>query len=468
MEKTCPDCGVSYSGDEHLCAHAPTVESDGGAQGDPLLGLEIDGRARVERFLGAGGMGNVYVARQLDGTDRRVAVKFVREELLRDGAFEKRFWREIRTMSSVNHKNVVIVYFAGVAEVDDRRLPYLAMELLEGDSLERFVSAGKPLPIDRALRMAAGVLEGLEALHGAGLVHRDLKLSNVFVLAGSDEVKILDFGLARPVEGEATPITAVSAVVGTPGYMSPEHLMGHETDARSDLYSFGVMLHVMVTGAMPGVDDSGKLQDPSVRFPQLELPKGLCDLLASLLALPRDQRPQRAAEALERLTAADRQMEEAATVLEPLLPEPDTFALRDELEAAREEPDTGEEELAPELTIPRPCLDGGGFPVVQLTPGTLEQASRVESVRAERSRTFEFIAQMWHPGLRTILLVIALLAALAAGGYALWEYTDGFGSTTESEEESGVPGGTESARVMMAGLEKVEPLEKGKGERCEG
>ena len=158
------------------------------------MGLEIDGRIRVERFLGAGGMGNVYVARQLDGTERLVAVKFIREELLVDEAFRARFWREIRTMSSANHRNVVTVHFAGVARVDDRELPYLAMELLEGDSLERFVAAGRPLPLHRAVKMAEGILEGLAALHGAGLVHRDLKLSNVFVLKNSDEVKILDFG----------------------------------------------------------------------------------------------------------------------------------------------------------------------------------------------------------------------------------------------------------------------------------
>lgn len=447
-----------------MCAHAPTAESEVEAQGDPLLGLEIDGRVRVERFLGAGGMGNVYVARQLDGTERLVAVKFVREELLQDDAFEKRFWREIRTMSSVNHRNVVVVYFAGVASVDDRRLPYLAMELLEGDSLERFVSAGRPLPLDRAFKMAEGILEGLAALHGAGLVHRDLKLSNVFVLKGSDEVKILDFGLARPVVGEATPITSVSAVVGTPGYMSPEHLMGYETDARSDLYSFGVMLHVMVTGAMPGVDDSGKLQDPSVRFPHLALPRGVCDFLASLLALARDQRPQSAEEALHLLIEAGRPREEVVQDPDPA-PVPDPFAFRDATPGT--EPETTEDDLALEPVPAPPVLDAGGFPIVQLTPGTLEQASRVESVSAERSRTFEFIARMGRPSIRTILLVLALLAALAAGGYALWEATGGFGGLGESEGQSGARRPESTAEEVTDEIEEWTHRDKEWEEQCE-
>jgi predicted esterase len=203
--------------------------------------------------IAAGGMGEVHRARQLK-LHRDVAIKVLPSELAADPARLARFEREARTASALNHPNIVTIY--DVAEHEGTT--YIAMELVEGRTLRELIAAG-PLPIDRAVRLASQIADGLAKAHAVGIVHRDIKPANVMVTADG-LVKILDFGLAKlftPAVGQeiagATLATETreGVVVGTPHYMSPEQLSGDAVDHRSDQFAFGVVLYEMVSGKPP-------------------------------------------------------------------------------------------------------------------------------------------------------------------------------------------------------------------------
>ena len=216
----------------------------------PLSAGAKVGRYEIVEPLGAGGMGEVWRARD-PRLGRDVAVKVLREDGFRDADRIARFHAEARAASALNHPNIVAVYDIG--EEDGRT--YLAMELLEGSSLREILDAGPP-PLSKALSIAAQIAEGLAAAHARGIVHRDLKPENVIVTTDG-VVKILDFGLAKasPLarSGEdqttsVTPGTTPGVILGTVGYMSPEQAAGGAADHRSDQFSFGTILYELITG----------------------------------------------------------------------------------------------------------------------------------------------------------------------------------------------------------------------------
>jgi serine/threonine protein kinase/tetratricopeptide (TPR) repeat protein len=202
---------------------------------------------RLTGTLGQGGMGVVY-----DGIDtrlgRRVALKTIRPDVLDDDVARERFWREARLAASVNHPHVCQIY--EIAEAHGRL--FIAMERLEGEPLSARLSRG-PVPLPDTVRIGLEILSALAALHGCGIVHRDLKPSNIFLTAFG--VKLLDFGLARPVieDAERTRIelTQQGTIMGTPKYMTPEQLQGRRIDARTDLFATGVILYEMLAGRTP-------------------------------------------------------------------------------------------------------------------------------------------------------------------------------------------------------------------------
>lgn len=304
-EKLCPSCGTKCGREMISCPHDGTGLVSRGTEEDPFIGLEIDGRVRIDRYMGAGGMGHVYVGTQLDATAREVAVKFIRHELLRGAEDEKRFFREIRTLATAAHANVVSVYFSGHANVTGRQIPYFAMELLDGRPFSDIVGSGRTLAPLRAVRLSASIASGLSALHHSGIVHRDLKPANVLLLEGQeDAIKILDFGLAKPIENEnETTVTVGNLIMGTPAYMSPEQMMALELDARSDLYSLGVMLYEALSGKRPPRPGAGESVPLDEACGGLSLPKSLIDLTHQLMMMDRAERPESAQIVLRRLRA---------------------------------------------------------------------------------------------------------------------------------------------------------------------
>ena len=204
----------------------------------------------VLESVGEGGMGAVYKARD-KRLGRLVALKVLRPDWTSDAEQRQRFVREARTASALNHPNILVIY-----EIDaDEGLDYIAMEYVPGGTLAGLLASG-PLPAARALRLAAQIADALAAAHAAGIVHRDLKPSNI-MLPAEDRVKLVDFGLAKPV-GSALPaeeapeaVTASGTILGTAPYMSPEQAVGRAVDGRSDLFSLGTILYEMLAGRRP-------------------------------------------------------------------------------------------------------------------------------------------------------------------------------------------------------------------------
>jgi tRNA A-37 threonylcarbamoyl transferase component Bud32 len=259
---------------------------------DPSIGPE--GRYRLVRRIGVGGMGEVWEA---DDTvlGRRVALKVLVQELADDPRATRRFVREARATAKLTHPNVTRVYDFG----RDGGLPYLVMELLEGDTLADRL-AGGPLPPAEAARIGAAVADALEAAHSRGIIHRDIKPGNV-LLTPAGEVKVMDFGIAAAAD--ETHSTTGSGLYGTAAYISPERAAGQPATPAADIYSLGAVLYELLTGRPPFLGDSPVLVVRAHRHerprPVRELapwvPTRLADVCEAALAKDPTQRPSSAA-----------------------------------------------------------------------------------------------------------------------------------------------------------------------------
>jgi serine/threonine-protein kinase len=221
------------------------------ADADPLIGRVIAGKFRVDRALGAGAMGKVYLAEQTN-LGKMVAIKVLHANMAGDSALEKRFHREAKSASVLSHPNIVQMIDFGQEE----GLLYIAMELLNGRDLGKVVRKDWPFAPERLGNIIGQVLSALEEAHDKGIVHRDLKPENIVLLdvRGEDFVKVCDFGIAKissERDGEGSAITMAGMVCGTPEYMSPEQARGDPLDGRSDLWSVAVMLYYMTSGELP-------------------------------------------------------------------------------------------------------------------------------------------------------------------------------------------------------------------------
>jgi serine/threonine-protein kinase len=350
----CPFCGTP--------APTPTPTAE-----DPLVGRKIGGKYFVHQRLGKGGMGLVYKATDVV-LDRPLALKMLDRALLSDAGMVQRFHREARAASRLNHPNCITILDFG--QLDDGQL-FIAMEFLPGRPLTRLVAEEFPIPHARVVRIGAQILAALAEAHAAGVIHRDLKLSNVMVEARRDEpdfVKVLDFGIAKLVAGDnRSDLTTAGMICGTPGYMSPEQARGEELDARSDLYSVGIILYELLTGRLPfesetpmalAVKHMTEMADPpSERRPDLGIPPELDALVMRALAKSRDDRFASAEEMRAALLDAD--VGEAGTRAGQRQGAPATMVIAATPRPQQPRPPSGANQPSPRPS-PRPSATGRG------------------------------------------------------------------------------------------------------------
>ena len=265
---------------------------------DTLINTLFDGRYRIVRKLGSGGMANVYLAEDED-LGRRVAIKILNDRYANDDLFIERFRREAKSAAALSHPNIVSVYDRGEAE----GTYYIAMEVIEGRSLKELIMTRGPLPIAQALAYTHEILEALRFAHRHGIIHRDIKPHNILI---GERLKVTDFGIAR---AGASQMTEAGSIMGTAQYLSPEQARGAPVTASSDLYSAAIVLYEMLTGKVPFTGDSAieiamkHLNDPPKPPSKIrpEIPEELDAVVLRALAKNPEDRYQTAEEFSEDL-----------------------------------------------------------------------------------------------------------------------------------------------------------------------
>ena len=277
-----------------------------------LTGTRLGQYEVVER-LGGGGMAVVYRAVQ-QPLGREVALKALSSELFQDEGFVKRFETEAKTLAKLDHPNILPIYDFELNE----GVAYLTMPLIRGGTLRDILNRG-PLDTLTAWRYLREIGDGLQHAHDAGIVHRDLKPTNVLIHADG-RAMLADFGLARGA-GQPTHLTTIGLAIGTPGYMAPEQVMGHDTDKRADIYAMGVLTFEMLTGRLPFIG-SNRMEVaystvnapiPSAVKLNAALPDELDQLLAKVLAKDPEQRPQTVRDLLAQMARLPQRRQPAAT-----------------------------------------------------------------------------------------------------------------------------------------------------------
>jgi eukaryotic-like serine/threonine-protein kinase len=291
---------------------------------DTLINTLFDGRYRIVRKLGSGGMANVYLAED-EELGRRVAIKILNDRYANDDAFIERFRREAKSAASLSHPNIVSIYDRGEAE----GTYYIAMEVIEGRSLKELILTRGPLPIVEAVHYARQILQALRFAHRHGIIHRDIKPHNNLI--GEQGLKVTDFGIARYGPSQ---MTEAGSIMGTAQYLSPEQARGAPVTASSDLYSVGIVLYEMLTGRVPFTGDSAieiamkHLNEwpnaPSKLRP--EIPEEIDHIVLRALAKAPEDRYQSAEEFIEDLERVEAglpvspETSEAATALLTVAP----------------------------------------------------------------------------------------------------------------------------------------------------
>ncbi len=251
VPNACPTCHAQYGPEVEVCPLDGAALGPRPSGGDPLIGALLADRYRVLRTIGEGGMGRVYLAEHVR-MGRLSAVKVMSPALAPTADAIGRFNREAANASRISQPNVAAIYDFG--ETEDGTL-YLAMEYVEGETLTAVLRREGPFSPLRAAEITGQIADGLAAAHHLGIVHRDLKPDNILVTTshdGREWVKIVDFGIAKATQGDAEQnVTSLGMAVGTPEYMSPEQIAGEALDGRTDLYSLGLVLFNMLTGALP-------------------------------------------------------------------------------------------------------------------------------------------------------------------------------------------------------------------------
>ena len=375
-------------------------------QTDPLIGLLVDERYRVTRRLARGGMATVYVA-QDERLDRPVALKVMHPHLADSAAFVERFRREARSAARIVHPGVVSVFDQGIVTGQG----FLVMELIDGTNLRQLLRAQGAFTIPQALRYTTDTLEALRAAHRVGVIHRDIKPENILVPTDGP-AKVTDFGLARAASEVS--MSSTGNMLGTVAYIAPEIATTAEADARSDIYSVGIMLYEMLTGAVPWAGESPlqiashHVSDnvPSPSATQPWIPREIDDLVAALTARDPANRPADASDAIDLVARA------AAAI-------PSDLANRradvdpEERQRALETSALNTEIMPAQFTRPLPAPASSSVALVHTSGATQVAAAASPPKKSAR-------AAAW------IVLVVLLLVVAGVGGHWWWtEYGPG-------------------------------------------
>ncbi|HVR22460.1 MAG TPA: protein kinase [Candidatus Polarisedimenticolia bacterium] len=357
---------------------------------------------RITGQLGSGGMGIVYSAEDLD-LGRRVALKFLPPQLSRDQNALDRFLLEARTASALNHPNICTIYAVEKARLENQHeQSFIAMELLEGETLDRRLGSG-PVPLDRLLDWSIQLADALDAAHAKGIIHRDIKPANIFVTERG-QVKVLDFGLAKLARPEMTMetigatrdspgpmhLTSPGATVGTIAYMSPEQARGEELDSRTDLFSLGVVIYQMATRRLPFSGATSALIFHAI----LELDPVPASQLNSAV-------PPRLEEVLGKALEKDRDLRFHSA-----------GDLRGDLRRLKRDMESGRKSPQPAPT---------GVPAIPMTGSSPAAASGIPSA-ARASGSSDVIAAARQHKLSTGLTLGIVLALMAAAAYGIYAY----------------------------------------------
>ena len=300
QRRYCPECFREFTGDEEVCpehnAALISLPPD-----ESLVGRVVDHKYEILEEIGSGGMGKVYKARQkLIG--RVVALKVLRADFAKDVNAVKRFFVEARAAAELRSRNSVILFDFGLS---GENLLFYTMEMLDGAPLGAILRSEGPLEVNRALKIAIDVCHSIEEAHDLGIVHRDLKPDNIQIVLdkeGDELAKVLDFGIAKLLtQGDSTALTQTGMICGTPEYMSPEQATAKDIGPSSDLYSLGIVMYEMLSGAPPFKESTPVLilmqhvnrapRAVSTMAPQSNIPLELDRLLFSLLAKEEERRP---------------------------------------------------------------------------------------------------------------------------------------------------------------------------------
>ena len=256
LPKVCPNCHSRYPKEYRVCPQDAALLDDA-TENDPLIGAVLAGNYQVVRLLGEGGMGRVYEARHTRLGGKRFAIKLLHDEIVHQPDILARFEREAQSAATIGHPNVVEV--VDVCRLEDGR-PFIVTEFLEGEELGALLDRVGKLAPEAAIRITRQICRALMAAHAKGIIHRDMKPENVFLVGdlSAPRVKIIDFGISKQNDDSAK-LTRTGMVMGTPAYMAPEQARGEHVDHQADVYAVGGILYRCVTGHKPYEGEDGAM-----------------------------------------------------------------------------------------------------------------------------------------------------------------------------------------------------------------